>query len=185
MRLVVTREDYFAQALDVLASRGHGALRIGSLCSAIGVTTGSFYHYFGSWDGFVEALLEHWEQEKTQRVFAIAAALPDPLARVRKVRTLALRLPHDAEAAIRVWSHVNPAVGVAQQRVDTERLDALRAVIGGVVHDRRQAERLAVTGMSLLVGIQQWRSPVDLKELDRVLDDFECLVLSRADALAG
>jgi hypothetical protein len=53
------------------------------------------------------------------------------------------------------------------------------------VPNRREAEQLAVMGISLLVGLQQWRSPVDRKELARVLDDYEQLVISRATVLAG
>jgi AcrR family transcriptional regulator len=185
VRLVVTRDDYFAAALDVLATRGHGALKISSLCTAIGVTTGSFYHYFGSWDGFVEELLADWEQEKTQRIFALAAAEPDRVARVRKIKKLALTLPHEAETAIRAWGHTNPIVARVQRRVDQERLDAVRSVVLGVVPNRREAEQLAVMGISLLVGLQQWRSPVDRKELAHVLDDYEQLVISRATVLAG
>lgn len=185
MRLVVTKDDYFAAALDVLATRGHAALKIGALCKAIGVTTGSFYNYFGSWDGFVDELLAHWEQEKTQRIFEIAAAEPDPVARVRRIKKLALLLPHEAETAIRAWSHVNPAVDEVQQRVDRERLAAVRCVVSGVVRDPRRAELLAVMGLSLLVGLQQWRSPVDGPELERLLDQFEKLVLTDAGVPAG
>jgi AcrR family transcriptional regulator len=185
VRLVVTKDDYFAAALDVLATRGHAALKIGALCKAIGVTTGSFYNYFGSWDGFVDELLAHWEQEKTQRIFEIAAAEPDPVARVRKIKKLALTLPHEAETAIRAWSHVNPMVDRVQRRVDRERLDAVRCVIAGVVRDAARAEALAVMGMSLLVGLQQWRSPVDTQELAGVLDEYEALVLADAGVRAG
>lgn len=185
MRLVVTREDYFEQALDVLATSGHGVLKIGTLCKAIGVTTGSFYHYFGSWDGFVEDLLVHWELEKTQRFFAIAAAENDPIARIHKIRQLALALPHRAETAIRAWAHVNPVVDAAQRRVDAERYDAVRTVIGAVVADPADADSLAAMGISLLVGLQQWRTPVEADELARVLELFEALVLGRASTLTA
>ncbi len=185
MRLVVTKNDYFAAALDVLATEGHGAVKIGSLCQSIGVTTGSFYHYFGSWDGFVRELLEHWEHEKTQRIFELAAAQADPVARVRKIKKLALTLPHEAETAIRAWSHVNPTVDEVQRRVDQERLHAVRLVIRGVIPNARDAEMLAVMGISLLVGLQQWRTPVDVKELARLLDQYETLILAQAPALAG
>lgn len=182
---MVTRTDYFAAALDVLATRGHGALRIGSLCTAIGVTTGSFYHYFGSWDGFVEELLAHWEQQTTQRIVALAAAEADPVARVHKIKKLALTLPHEAETAIRAWAHSNPIVARAQARVDEERLDAVRSVLLGVLPGRREAEQLAVLGLSLLIGVQQWRCPVDVKELGRLLDVYEQLVIGRAGVLTG
>ncbi len=46
----------------------------------------------------------------------------------------------------------------------------MRAVILGVVPNRREAELLAVMGISLLVGLQQWRWPVDVRELGRLLD---------------
>lgn len=180
MRLVVTRDDYFAAALDVLATSGHAALKIGFLCSSIGVTTGSFYHYFGSWDGFVLELLQHWEQEKTQRLAAAVNAETDPVQRVRTIKRMALGLPHDAETAIRAWSHTNPVVDEVQRRVDQERLDSIAAVIDGVVHDSRLAADLAVMGITLLVGVQQWRSPVVLADLERMLGEYEQLVLSHA-----
>lgn len=185
MRLVVTKDDYFAAALDVLATQGHAALKIGSLCRDLGVTTGSFYHYFGGWDAFVRELLAHWEQERTRRVIDLTTAEQDPYARVRMLRKLATTLPHDAETAIRAWSHVNPAVDEVQRRVDQERLDALRTVIRGVVPNAREAQMLATIGMTLLVGAQQWRTPVDIRELGRMLDQFQALVLQHAPALAG
>jgi AcrR family transcriptional regulator len=185
VRLVVTREDYFAPALDVLAARGHGPLTIGLLCRTIGVTTGSFYHYFGSWDAFVDELLRHWEREKTQRPVAVASAETDPITRVRTIKKLTLALPHDAETAIRAWAHVNPAVAVVQARVDDERLASIRAAIVPLVGRNRRTERLAVMGMTLLVGHQQWRTPVDVRELARLLDDYEDLILANATVAVG
>jgi AcrR family transcriptional regulator len=184
LRQLVTRIDYFAVALTVLADEGHGALKIGTLCRSLGVTAGSFYNYFGSFDGFVDELLGYWEQEKTQRIFAAASAVPDPVGRVRLVKSLAVELPHGAETAIRAWAHVNPSVAEAQRRVDQERRTALREVLAGVIPIEREADELAIIGISLLVGIQQWRSPVDPAELGRVLDEFEILVMDRARALA-
>ncbi|MGI8678768.1 MAG: TetR/AcrR family transcriptional regulator [Jatrophihabitans sp.] len=185
MRLVVTKDDYFAAALDALATSGHAALKIGSLCTTIGVTTGSFYHYFGSWDGFVLELLTHWEQEKTHRLAVAVSAEPDPVARIQAIKKLAVALPHEAETAIRAWAHSNPIVAQVQRRVDDERLDSLRSVLLGVIGNRRRSEQLAVMGITLLIGMQQWRSPVDRKELARMLDEYELLILSHVTAVAS
>lgn len=185
MRLLVTRDDYFAAALDLLAARGHGELKIGLLCRTIGVTTGSFYHYFGSWDAFVTELLAHWEQEKTQRLAATVDAEPDPIARVRTIKKMALDLPHDAERAIRSWAHVNETVAQVQQRVDTERLAAIRAVLVPLVGRTRRADRLALMGLSMLTGWQQLRAPVDTRDLARLLDDYEDVVLGHASVGVG
>jgi AcrR family transcriptional regulator len=178
--VVVTREDYFAAALDGLASEGHSAVRIAPLCRRLGVTTGSFYHYFGGFDRFVVELLEHWEDATTRSTFARTLTEPDPLKRLRMVKRSALDLPHEAETAIRAWSHVNPLVEAAQARVDGARLEHVRTVVAAFVPDRRRARLLAVHGLSLLVGVQQWRTPVDRRELGRLLDGFEAMVLADA-----
>jgi AcrR family transcriptional regulator len=185
VRLVVTREDYFAEAMRVLARDGHAALKIAPLCRAIGVTTGSFYHYFGGWDGFVGALLEDWEQRQTQRIVVLVSAPSDPVARIRTLKKLVLGLPHSAETAIRAWSHASDVVGAFQARVDEERREALFRLILAVVPNRRRADLLAVMGMSLLVGVQQWRTPVDVRELSRLLDEYEATIVSHASALAS
>lgn len=185
MPVVVIREDYFDAAMKVLAVDGFSALKIGKLCKAVGVTTGSFYHYFGSWDGFVTELLEYWEREQTERIVQLATVPDEPTERVAVLKQLALTLPHEAEAAIRAWGNTNPVIADFQRRVDAERLEAVRLVISGVVPDRKKAEYLAFVGMTLLVGLQQWRSPVEAKELRRLLDTFEDLIADNSPVLRG
>lgn len=64
MPTIVSKEQYFETALGVLAEVGFKGLNIRRMCEALGVTTGSFYHYFGSWQGFVDALFEYWEHRQ-------------------------------------------------------------------------------------------------------------------------
>ena len=183
MPVVVTRDEYFDTALGLLATEGHGALKIGALCRALGVTTGSFYHYFGSLDGFIEALLDYWERERTERVLALAQVPTDPAERMARLKALALDVPHDAEGAIRAWANSNPRVAEVQKRVDQERFDGLREVILGVVPDRGRAELLAVLGISMLVGLPMWRSPVHRDELAALFDEYEQTILRHAAEL--
>ncbi len=49
MATVATREAYFETGLEVLADLGYGGLKLAEVCNRLGVTTGSFYHYFASW----------------------------------------------------------------------------------------------------------------------------------------
>jgi AcrR family transcriptional regulator len=177
MPVVATREDYFVTAMALLAAEGHGALKIGTLCRSLGVTTGSFYHYFGSLDGFIEGFLEYWEQERTARVIALANVASDATERMSRLKALALEVDHDSEGAIRAWANSNARVAEVQKRVDQERFDALREVIFGVVPDRARAQMLAVMGISMLVGLPLWRSPVDRGEISRVFDEFEQSIL--------
>lgn len=180
-----TPEAYFATALALLAEDGYAALRLGALCRRLGVTTGSFYHHFDGWSGFVRGLLDHWEADQTGRLVALTNADRDAHERVRVLKQLAVGLPHAAEAAIRIWSGVDPAVRHAQQRVDALRTAALRDVVAGVVGDDAAADRLAVLGMSILVGWQQTRAPWPAGELQELLTAYEETILQHAPPSGG
>jgi AcrR family transcriptional regulator len=177
-----TRQAYFDQALRLLAREGRNGLRIGRLCAALGVTSGSFYHHFGSWEGFVAALLEHWEREEVGRIVELVNASDDPVERVTRMKYLALTVPHEAETAIRAWATVDPTVEAAQRAVDRGRLRALSDVLGPVVPAADARERLAALGVAVLAGHQQIAgvTPVDLAAL---LEEFESAV--RAHAVEG
>ena len=176
----VTQQQYFEAALARLAAHGADGLTIGGLCAELGVTSGSFYHYFGSWAGFVAALLAHWEAELTHRLVDQAAAVADPEVRLDLLREQAAGLPHDAEAAIRAWSQADEVVGQAQRRVDRLRHDQLRDAVVGMGVPAERAERLATMGLALLVGLQQLARPVDEVALRAVFDEFGAMVADQA-----
>ena len=46
MAIVATRDAYYDTGLDVLSDLGYGGLKLAEVCRRLGVTTGSFYHYF-------------------------------------------------------------------------------------------------------------------------------------------
>ena len=180
----VTQEQYFAAALARLAGHGAEGLTIGALCRELGVTSGSFYHYFGGWDGFVDALLRHWEAEQTERVAALAATQPGTELRVAWLRREATALPHEAEAAIRAWGRGDERVRLVQERVDARRAAELRALVLELGVDPSRADRLATMGLALLVGMQQLQRPVDVDLLYAVFGEFAETVLRPAPAAA-
>ena len=55
MASVVSREAYFETGLDVLSDLGYGGLKLAEVCNRLGVTTGSFYHYFSGWPDYTQA----------------------------------------------------------------------------------------------------------------------------------
>src|SRR5882757_10442009 len=171
--LKVTQDQYFEAALSQLAAQGAEGLTISWLCRALGVTSGSFYHYFGGWAGFVEALLTHWEAEQTQRIVELARAAASPEQRLDVLRRQATALPHDAEAAIRAWGRGEERVGQAQRRVDARRHAALPAIVTDMGVQPDYAKRLAPTRLALLVGMQQLQRPVDITMLGAVFDELE------------
>lgn len=179
VRLLVTREDYFAAAMELLASGGAGRLKITTLCKALNVTSGSFYGYFGSFDGFVADFLAHWEQSQTERIGELSNAPADPVQRIRLLKKLTARLPHDAEAAIRGWAHTNSQVAEAQRRVDSRRQEIVATAIQPGVGSRREATKLAFLGLTLLVGLQQCRSPVTTRDYNLLFNEYEQILNDR------
>jgi AcrR family transcriptional regulator len=180
-RASITPATYFRAAFDLLGEEGYGGLKLSALCGRLGITTGSFYHHFGGWSAFVEELLAHWEAEQTERVLKLSRAAPEAVTRVRTMKELtATTVPHAAEAAIRMWGGGDARVRQVQDRIDELRIAALSEILGGVIDDAAQARRLAVLGISIMIGWQQLRQPRETSELMELFDEFEATVLRYA-----
>ncbi|MFN2537888.1 MAG: TetR/AcrR family transcriptional regulator [Mycobacteriales bacterium] len=170
--------DYFREAMTILANSGPEALTISALCDSFMVTKGSFYHHFDGMPGFVTRLLAFWETEHSERLIRLSADEPDPVRRVPLLTEIAVSLPHDTEAAFRAWARSNPEVGVVQRRVDARRQKHLVQAFRALGHDRPQAQLLAQMAMAVLVGVQQLQHPVERLVLRQMLERLNELVLS-------
>jgi AcrR family transcriptional regulator len=179
MRLLVTRDDYYEAAMRVLGTEGAGNLKIGTLCAELGVTTGSFYGYFGSLDGFVEQFLEYWWESQTSRIAMMVTDADDALERIHLVKELTSQLPHAAEGGIRSWAHTNRAVAAMQSKVDERRLEVVTDLLLPVAASPEEARILGIMALTLLVGLQQWRQPITEHDFNLVFNEFEELVLRR------
>lgn len=149
------RALYFECAFDILATEGYGSLKLAALCERVGVTTGAFYHNFANWRDFTERLLEHWYRERTTKLAELARSESGSLERLEFLVSAAARLPHRAEAAIRVWSALDPAVAARQESVDRARLAVTREAFLELLGDEAEAERFAELGLHLLIGFEQ------------------------------
>ncbi|MDF0529329.1 TetR/AcrR family transcriptional regulator [Tsukamurella sp. 8F] len=175
MHIVVSREDYFAAARTVLAEDGVSGLKIGTLCKALNVTSGSFYGYFGSLQGFIDEFLADWEAEQVARIRRQGTVDGDIRAQMQSLKALAEGLPHEAEAALRGWAHINKAVEAVQERLDARRKTMLVEHFTPLVGPER-AHALAVAGMAMLIGVQQWRRPAVQGDFDMLFAEFERLL---------
>lgn len=172
---VANREGFFAAAMTLLAREGRSGLRLATLCRAVGVTSGSFYHHFGGWDEFVDALLEHWETVDTRRLAEIAGREPDPEGRLDVLKHLALTFPHEAETAIRSWAHGDPRVAVVQERVDGQRRQVVADALVATGVEPERAGRLADLALAVLIGRQQRLGTTDVGELLALFDELTVL----------
>jgi AcrR family transcriptional regulator len=166
MATVVSRESYFDTGFEVLSDSGYGGLKLAEVVGRLGVTTGSFYHYFTSWSTYTKELIAHWVEARTTRIVEGVRTEPDPRRRIDTLIQEGLALPHGAEAAIRVWSSIDPAVHTEQRAVDQQRFDILFESAFEVLCHKRQAKRFASWAIYLLVGYEQAALPRDPADLE-------------------
>lgn len=169
---VVSRESYFDTGLDVLSDQGYGGLKLAEVCNRLGVTTGSFYHYFPNWAAYTRELIAHWRQARTLRVVEAVRADPDPHRRIDTLIAEALALPHGAEAAIRVWSSLDPDVYTVQAVVDQLRFDVIYESAREIIGDEATARHFAAWGVYLIVGYEQSTLPRNTEALQWITDQL-------------
>ena len=182
---LVTRQEYFTSAVEILSTEGFRGLQVVKLCKAMGITTGSFYNYFRNLKDFTAEFLTTWRQDLTKQLIEAAELVDEPAERLRKLADMAKDIPHEAEAAIRAWSKVDPMVQAVQEEVDDLRLGLLRRAVLNASPNDPDADRLAALGLSIVVGAQQLRSPVNFDDLKWALDQYVELVLARGAQQVG
>jgi len=112
-------------AYAILAKEGHVGLTIEQLTTRTGKTRGSFYHHFGSMDGFVSRLLADWRERNTERIARLAECEPELGARRALIHVEAMHLDARVEIAIRIWAGTDPGVLSACSDVDRRRMVVL------------------------------------------------------------
>jgi AcrR family transcriptional regulator len=172
------KEQYYKCALEVLADEGHKSLNIGRLVKTLGVTSGSFYHHFGNWDGFVEALLDYEESRQAnvlrQQNFGSDGADVD----IDTLKNLTVSLNHRAEGALRAWSLSDDTVRKGMHRIDQRRYKTVRNVVREIVGDAKKAQLLTDLGMAMLIGYQQMVITGNVTGADLLFDEYVKLVFT-------
>ncbi|CAN5564435.1 TetR/AcrR family transcriptional regulator [soil metagenome] len=161
MATVVTREAYFRTGIEILAALGYGGLKLAEVCERLGVTTGSFYHYFTNWAEYTHELVEDCIKGLTDERAAALMAETDPYRRIDSMIDVGLGLPHDANAAVRSWGSVAPRVRAVVVSLDQIRYQLVRVSALEILGDPRQADVVAKWAVYLLVGYEQTTLPRD------------------------
>lgn len=180
MHRVVAPQDYFDAALTLLVTAGPRSIKVGSLCAALDVTSGSFYGYFRGLDDFVGELLRMWLSRQNHRLVALIEAGPEPETVLPRLREMARALPHETEAAIRTLARSHAGAMDLQRLLDEERVAALVEILRPIVSTTDDARRVAEIGMVLLVGWQHLCSCRTDQDFNDMFDEFEAAVISAA-----
>lgn len=157
----LSREAYFEAGFEVLSDLGYGGLKLAEVCGRLGVTSGSFYHYFSNWSAYTHELVNHWKQASATELLDCRGHVANPRRRIDRLIRNGLNLPHGAEAAIRTWSNLDPDVHAAQEGVDRARNDIMCESALEILGDERQARVFADWAVYLLIGYEQCTLPKD------------------------
>ncbi len=166
----LTRSDWLEAGLRLVADGGPKRLNVEALCSAVGVTKGSFYHHFLHHADFVTAMLDYWQVTYTQRLIDTVAAIEEPRQRSQRMSELVYAKDMKPEVALRAWGNSHPEVASAVAAVDTQRLAYLKELAQRMGASPERAKLMAQVGYAHLIGIQHL--PM-LKKADAVrMDQF-------------
>ncbi|MEV6065873.1 helix-turn-helix domain-containing protein [Nocardia sp. NPDC052001] len=147
------RQAWIDAALAILAEAGAEAIRVETLAARLGVTRGGFYRQFASRQELLDAVLDSWELRTVDEVRErVEREGGDAKAKVRKAGALTFSprlLPIDL--AVREWARRDPAVADRLRRVDNERMEYLRDLIGTISDDPREVEARAMLAFSLVI----------------------------------
>jgi AcrR family transcriptional regulator len=163
--------DYFAEAMTVLEETGFPGLTAAGLCTRMGVTRGSFYHHFDSFDDFVDKFLIYWEERYSRDLIARSQSR-DLRSQVRMQSDFAIGLPHAAEAAVRAWGTINPRVAAAQRKVDRLRHQGLAESLRRHGVSKQKANTYATIAIATLAGMQVTQRPFQAATLRTVYDEL-------------
>lgn len=150
----ISREEWLAKGLALLAEHGSEVIKIDRLCRHLKVTKGSFYHYFANRQAFVDDLLTYWLKKDTDEVIESLAGTADPHARGEALNKRVEQADLKPEMALRIWGHQNPGVAEAVARVDKRRLDYLTRLVEEQTGQSDQAELMAKLAYAHFVGCQ-------------------------------
>jgi AcrR family transcriptional regulator len=149
------REAWVEQGLQALADGGVDAVRVEALAKALGVTKGGFYGYFADRDALLVAMLDAWERESIDEVLQqVERSGGGARDRVRLAGQLTFR---DGpllriDLAIRDWARRDERVAERLRRVDNQRMQLAREMIGTFCSDPDEVEARSMLAFCLAIG---------------------------------
>lgn len=170
-----TQHNWLDTAVQVLAEVGFNGLTIEALTQRLGVTKGSFYHHFGSYQGFKTRFLQFYEEEGTLAVIEMAEDVETPqekLCRLFEIIVSFSELSTRPEVALRAWALQDDEVRRVQQRVDERRTGYVQALLNQILGNETQALTAARLLYAVLVGAEQMQPPITGTDLQKLFDEI-------------
>lgn len=168
-----TKQDWYLAGLEILNSQGHQAMTIDALTTRLQVTKGSFYHHFGNFDGFKQALLAHFEEAGTLQIIEQTETAVSPAAKLHRlihiVAQHAQAEPSKLEVGLRAWAQQDKAVRQLIARVDAQRIQYVQTLLTEHLGDAQQAQTAAELFYCVLIGSEQIIPPLTASHIKTYL----------------
>lgn len=171
----ITKETWQRTGLRLLDKEGLKALKISRLSEQLGVTKGSFYHWFSSKSEFDMSVLEYWQQVFTEEFIKNAdqgASSKEKLKRLIINCIESLKVESRLEIEINIWAHQDPKMAKFIKKVYASRFDYLIKLLEDIYPDSMEAKRHGLILYSLIIGVELFYQKLSRKELEMVFRDY-------------
>lgn len=147
-----SRRDWLEAGQGLLIEGGFDAVKLQALTGRLGVSTGSFYHHFPSFDGYLTALAEFYgaEQARLPLDEARARVGDDPAALLREATHIfGDRSMRQLNVAMRAWAQNDERALAAIRRYDEILMAELDALFHALGFDELAAKARTLVMMGL------------------------------------
>jgi AcrR family transcriptional regulator len=152
-RTVLSRIDWALAGQELLRSGGVTSVKLSALTRRLGVTSGSFYHHFESFEQYLDYLAEFYGGDSVDEVVAALREIAEPTERLLRMRTLAEELNiARLDSAMRVWATTNRRAADAVARLDDRLLELMTLSFGEMGFDDDEARVRATMAFAAGVG---------------------------------
>jgi AcrR family transcriptional regulator len=164
------RESWLLAGQEVLRRGGAAAVKLHAVAEELGLTTGSFYHYFDGMSDYLEQLARYYGSEQARQNVALLDDL-DPRARLRHLDEISQddRM-QPLDAAMRDWAGSNKIAADSVREADERVLRVIARAFCDLGFEQKEAQLRA--RLLLAAGVARisspWRGP--RPSIDDVLD---------------
>jgi AcrR family transcriptional regulator len=149
-------EDWTRAALAAIAAKGTANVSVERLARELGTTKGSFYWHFKDRPALIEAALQRWETDYTERIIERLSGVADPRERFRRL----LESSFEESPGVLIDANLlaaadDPVVGAALERVARKRLAFVDKIFAEL--EAPGGSDRAILAFSAYVGLAQLR----------------------------
>ncbi|MEM7464385.1 MAG: TetR/AcrR family transcriptional regulator [Pseudomonadota bacterium] len=126
----LSRDDWMDHAIQILATKGIGAVTVDSLAKQLGITRGSFYHHFEDRQDLLKSILDYWIEAWTMDIRESIAnlGLDASSSLIALINSIRSQRAADYDAAIRSWAMNDEFAADYVRRADEIRLEFISSL---------------------------------------------------------